>query len=368
MQVERYIGIMSGTSMDAIDTVLVEISEQGIKLLEKSSYPFPSDLKEALLPVAVGGSTTLKEVGEFDHELGLLYAKAVKALLKRSKYKAEDIRAIGNHGQTVYHQPTGKYPFTMQLGDGNLLATLTGIDTVADFRRKDMALGGQGAPLVPAFHRFLYPKSDSTQIILNIGGISNISVFHPVNPVIGYDTGPGNILMDAWGHHAFGVKFDNDAVLARQGKVDTDLLNHLLKDPYLKIKGPKSTGREHFNLDWLAQYLSKERYIEQDILRTLCEYTALTICNEIRHHRAGSAPQVWVCGGGARNPLLMERIRELLPDWNVDESSQSGASCDAMEAMAFAWFAYCRIHNIPSNVPEVTGASREACLGVLYFA
>ncbi|HHF3169041.1 TPA: anhydro-N-acetylmuramic acid kinase [Vibrio diabolicus] len=363
---ELYIGVMSGTSMDGVDTALVEISDEHVRLVAHDDYPMPTALKEMLLSVCTGQATNLKAIGELDHQLGHLFADAVLQLLNKSGYVAEQIRAIGNHGQTVFHQPTGELPFTTQLGDANIIAVKTGIDTVADFRRKDMALGGQGAPLVPAFHKSIFAMQDSTTVVLNIGGIANISVLHPEQPVIGYDTGPGNMLMDAWCALHTGQSFDKDAQFALKGTVNATLLTQLLKEAYLAMPAPKSTGRELFNIDWLHQQLAHYNLPTEDVQRTLCEYSAITIANEVDKFSHGSTPQLLVCGGGARNPLLMQRLTKLLPQWHVATTAEKGVDGDYMEAMAFAWLAQRYIHSLPSNLPEVTGANRLVSLGVLY--
>lgn len=363
---ELYIGVMSGTSMDGVDTALVEISDEHVRLIAHDDYPMPAALKDMLLSVCTGQATNLKAIGELDHQLGHLFADAVLQLLNKSGYVAEQIRAIGNHGQTVFHQPTGNLPFTTQLGDANIIAVKTGIDTVADFRRKDMALGGQGAPLVPAFHKSIFAMQDSTTVVLNIGGIANISVLHPEQPVIGYDTGPGNMLMDAWCALHTGQSFDEDAQFALKGTVNATLLTQLLKEAYLAMPAPKSTGRELFNIDWLHLQLAHHNLPIEDVQRTLCEYSAITIANEVDKFSHGITPQLLVCGGGARNPLLMQRLAKLLPQWSVATTAEKGVDGDYMEAMAFAWLAQRHIHDLPSNLPEVTGASRLASLGVLY--
>jgi len=366
---ELYIGVMSGTSMDGVDTALVAIEDNNIRLLAHDEFPMPEPLKQALLNVCIGQQTDLKTIGELDHRLGHLFADAILQLLNKSATDASRITAIGNHGQTVFHQPSGAYPFTLQLGDANIIASKTGIATVADFRRKDMALGGQGAPLVPAFHSTIFTAEKSSTVVLNIGGIANISVLRPNQKVLGYDTGPGNMLMDAWVHKQTGEKFDRDGRFAQQGEVNQTLLNHLCSDSYFEKLPPKSTGRELFNLPWLEQILSQHSSLSAyDVQRTLCEFTALTIANELEPFCEGEMPELLVCGGGARNPLLMSRLASLLPDWQVCSTSDKGVDSDNMEAMAFAWLAQRRIHNLPSNLPEVTGASQLASLGVLYYA
>lgn len=354
--------------MDGVDTALVEIEGSHIELLSSLDFPFPEHLKQRLLNICLGQATNLAEIGELDHLLGHLFADAVNALLEHANCPASSITAIGNHGQTVYHRPDGAAPFTMQLGDANIIATKTDIDTVADFRRKDMALGGQGAPLVPAFHQSIFAATDSSVVVLNIGGIANISVLRHNHPVTGYDTGPGNMLMDAWCQKHHGSKYDQDALFALEGVINQSLLNALLAEPYLTRSAPKSTGRELFNMPWLEKMLAAVSIAPQDVQRTLCEYSALTIANEVQLYQQGAAPELLVCGGGVHNPLLMSRLAALLPNWSVRSTEDKGVDCDNMEAMAFAWLAQRRIHNLPSNLPEVTGASQLASLGVLYFA
>ncbi|MFM2599189.1 anhydro-N-acetylmuramic acid kinase [Vibrio fortis] len=366
---ELYIGVMSGTSMDGIDTALVSIDDQQIRLIAQDEFPMPEETKKQLLDVCIGQQTNLIAIGELDHQLGHLFADAVLQLLSKHDICASQITAIGNHGQTVFHQPSGNHPFTMQLGDANIIATKTNIDVVADFRRKDMALGGQGAPLVPAFHRTIFEAKESSVVVLNIGGISNISVLQPDKPTLGYDTGPGNMLMDAWINKHCGKKYDQDGEFARSGQVNSALLNSLLEEAYLAELPPKSTGRELFNLPWLENKLKALPEIsEPDVQRTLCEYSAITITNEVVKHQSGSSPALYVCGGGVRNPLLMDRLAKMLPDWQVSSTSAKGVDADYMEAMAFAWLAQRYVHKLPSNLPEVTGASQSASLGVLYRA
>ncbi|MBC3621299.1 anhydro-N-acetylmuramic acid kinase [Vibrio metschnikovii] len=364
---ELYIGIMSGTSMDGVDSALVSLTGNTIKLLAHDSLPMPESIKQRLLNICLGQPTNLHEIGQLDHQLGHLYAHAVEQLLARSGYRPEQIIAIGNHGQTVFHQPTGETPFTIQLGDANILATRTGITTVADFRRKDIALGGQGAPLVPAFHQTIFNATDSTLVVLNIGGIANISVLTTDKRVIGYDTGPGNVLMDYWCAQHTGRAYDEDGQWARQGKLDLPLLQRLKQDTYFSQPAPKSTGREWFNLAWLENKLAGLTVNQQDVQRTLCELTAQTISEQVNQYAQGVAPQLLVCGGGAQNPLLMERLQANLPTWLVAPTQAKGVDGDYMEAMAFAWLAQRRIHDLPSNLPEVTGAKRSTSLGVIYL-
>ncbi|MGL6316548.1 anhydro-N-acetylmuramic acid kinase [Vibrio sp. WXL103] len=364
---ELYIGLMSGTSLDGIDAAVVAIDNTSIELVASHEHPIPNSIRQQVLAMCTGQPTSLPAVGLLDHQLGHLYADAVNALLTRSGLCAEQITAIGNHGQTVYHQPSGEYPFTIQLGDANLIAAITGIDTIADFRRLDMALGGQGAPLVPAFHQFLFGQQDSTNIVLNIGGIANLSVLPAKGEVIGFDTGPGNMLMDAWCEKHTGAPFDQDAALAKQGNLIPRLLRQLLSDPYLSMPAPKSTGREHYNLAWLETQLEPSDSAA-DVQRTLCEFTAQSIALHVSPYQQGRQCRLTLCGGGARNPLLVERLAALLPDWQLKLTSDLGVDADFMEAMAFAWLARQKVHNLPSNLPAVTGARCPASLGVIYPA
>lgn len=372
---EKYIGLMSGTSMDGVDAVLVEINDNTINLLGSHSFPMNDDLKQGLLAICLGQPTTLQIIGELDHQLGHLFADAVLALLTATKTHPKEVKAIGSHGQTVFHAPNTPHPFTMQIGDANIIAAKTGITTVADFRRKDMALGGQGAPLVPAFHHQLFNSPISTRVILNIGGIANITVLEPNKPVVGFDTGPGNMLMDAWIAQHLNQAYDKDAQWALSGHVNQYLLAQLLNEPYLQQRAPKSTGRELFNLPWLNQYLAQSDIVQlqltpEDIQATLAEYTAQTIANDVKKIDSTTAKtnELLVCGGGAHNPLLMQRLAELLPQWQVMTTGERGVDIDNMEAMAFAWLAYRTMTHQSGNLPEVTGACRLAQLGAIYPA
>lgn len=365
---EKYIGLMSGTSLDGVDAVVVETNGTKINLLGHADFPMDPQLKADLLAVCTGQQTNLKVIGEIDHRLGHLFTDATLHLLHSLNLKPEDITAIGSHGQTVFHSPDAQYPFTMQLGDSNIIAAKTGINTVADFRRKDMALGGQGAPLVPAFHHTLFGKPESTHVILNIGGISNISILQKDSPVIGYDTGPGNMLMDAWITEHQQVSYDKDGDWARSGAIIDELLINLKQHSYFARPYPKSTGRELFNLDWFSQYIENTPYLPQDVQATLLEFTVSTIVDQVLKFHVGGNAKLLVCGGGAHNQYLMERLQFHLPKWAVVTTNDYNVDSDNMEAMAFAWLAHQRIHDLPSNEPDVTGASRYASLGVIYPA
>lgn len=373
---EKYIGLMSGTSMDGVDAVLVEINNNNIQLLGSHPFAMGNNLKQSLLDICLGQPTNLQTLGELDHRLGHLFADAVLALLKKTNTQAADVTAIGSHGQTVFHSPHTEYAFTMQIGDANIIAAKTGITTIADFRRKDMAFGGQGAPLVPAFHQQLFSSTQCTRVILNIGGIANITVLEPNKAVTGFDTGPGNMLMDAWINLHQQKNYDEDGNWARSGSISAPLLTLLLSEPYLEQPAPKSTGRELFNLTWLQQYLAdpaieKLQLSACDIQATLTEYTAQTIANEVKKTGLTATVnpnELLVCGGGAHNSILMQRLTELLPNWCVMTTADRGVDIDNMEAMAFAWLAYRTMHHQSGNLPEVTGARRLAQLGAIYPA
>ena len=365
---EKYVGLMSGTSLDGVDAVLVETNGTEITLLGHADYPMDAQLKSDVLSVCTGQATNLKMIGEIDHRLGHLFADAALHLLNTLSVDPASITAIGSHGQTLFHSPDTQYPFTTQLGDANIIAAKTGINTIADFRRKDMALGGQGAPLVPAFHHTLFGKPESTLIVLNIGGISNISILQKNSPVIGYDTGPGNMLMDAWIYEHKQKNYDHNGEWARNGIIIHPLLSKLKQHLYFARPYPKSTGRELFNLEWFTQYIENQSYKAQDVQTTLLEFTVTTIVDQITKFRVGSETKLLVCGGGAHNQYLMERLQQHLPKWAVSTTNDYNVDSDNMEAMAFAWLAHQRVHDRPSNEPDVTGASRYASLGVIYPA
>lgn len=363
-----YIGIMSGTSLDGVDLALLDFSCTPPQMRASEFIPMPENLRQKLTALLHSGTTSLQNLGELDHQLGLLYANSVNAFLAQNQLKPEHIQAIGCHGQTVWHSPNSPSPFTMQIGDMNLVAAKTQITTIGDFRRKDMAVGGQGAPLVPAFHQALFTANDRFTVVLNIGGISNISVLSPHAETIGYDLGPGNTLMDAWIELHQGKRYDKDAEWASSGKVNEQLLAHLLDEPFFHQPAPKSTGRELFNLTWLNKKLEKPTaLLPQDVQRTLLEFTARSIANELEQLRPAQLPcLLLVCGGGARNPLLMERLSMLLPQWQVSTTNAFGLDGDYVEAAAFAWLAYQRIHGLKSNLPSVTGAQSAVSLGVIF--
>lgn len=365
-----YIGLMSGTSVDGIDAVLVSFNAQQIKLLASSHTAIPEELQTSLLAFNAPAQDELARYASCDVLFGRLLAQAVNTLLESTAYSAADIMAIGSHGQTVRHYPIGKTPTTLQIGDPNIVAELTGITTVADFRRRDMAAGGQGAPLVPAFHKVLFSAFEDDQVILNIGGIANITSL-PTGKnarVSGYDTGPGNCLMDEVALQHLKRPYDRNGEWGASGHVHPGLLDRMLNDAYFAKPAPKSTGRDYFNLGWLDAILkSFPNLAAQDIQATLRELTARTICDAITTSLPDSK-RVLVCGGGVHNSVLMQRLDELLIEQCVASTASEKVDPDWIEAMAFAWLARQTLQNEPGNLAEVTGAHHPVTLGGIYQA
>lgn len=363
-----FIGMMSGTSLDGVDTVIVDFSRHAPKIIASQFVAMPEDLRQALSHL-MRGQTTLAQLGEIEHRLTLLYAEQVNTILQRHKLHATDICAIGCHGQTIWHAPQGQYPFTMQIVDGSLLSAQTGITSITDFRRKDMAYGGQGAPLVPAFHHALFAKPKYFTVVLNIGGISNITLLAPDGSIAGFDTGPGNTLLDNWIQQHLGQRFDKNGEWASQGKVNQALLTACLKEDYFTQTPPKSTGREQFNLHWLAEKLASFPSLQPvDVQATLLELTAQSIAQQLPPATANLTYRLLVCGGGAKNLTLLHRLRTLLAHWHVATTDDFGIDSDFVEAAAFAWLAKQTIQHKTGNVPAVTGASQPAILGAIYLA
>jgi len=361
-----YLGIMSGTSVDGIDIALININDGAvaaqIEFVFGEEFDFEQDLRTKILTLCQTQMTSLQALGELTTQLSLAYADAVNLFIKKHQLNASQIVAIGCHGQTVFHQPTGQYPFSMQLVNASVIASNTGITTVTDFRSMDIALAGQGAPLVPIFHQELLPiKDDNAQVFLNLGGIANISIVNP-KPLTGFDTGPGNVLLDIWIAKVKGCQYDKNGAFAATGQCHIDLLACLLKESYFTLPPPKSSGRELFNLAWLEDKLSKFESVisDADIMATLIQLTCRPIVDAIEHFTPG---QLLVCGGGAKNQSLMLALQQALPQWQVCSTDDVGISGDFMEAMAFAWLAYRTINNLPGNDPQVTGAVRSEICG-----
>lgn len=364
-----YVGLMSGTSMDGVDAALVDLTEAGrASLIATHTEAIPTTLLQTLTALSQNRGTP-DELGHSDHELGELFATAANALIRKSP-ESGPIKAIGSHGQTIRHVPDGANPFTLQLGDPNIIAERTGITTVADLRRRDMAAGGQGAPLVPAFHHAVFGSDTQHRALVNIGGIANLSWLPAGNESAGggFDTGPGNGLMDSWAQHHLGEPFDRNGDWAASGQLQARILEGLLQEPYFDRPVPKSTGKELFNAAWLDAKLRQWPDTDPaDVQRTLLELTALTITRQLPEARPLA---VYVCGGGAKNVALMNRLRDLLePDKvSVSTTSELGIDPQWVEAAAFAWLARQTMEGLAGNVPAVTGASGPRVLGGIYPA
>ncbi len=368
---ELYVGLMSGTSLDGIDTLLIDLSAFPPRVLAAETYSLPEDLRNDLIALCRSSSDEIERMGSVDRRLGIESGLAVNKLLADNGVSSEAIRAIGSHGQTIRHRPSltndqKNYPFTLQIGDPASIAEITGITTVADFRRRDIAAGGQGAPLVPAFHRALF-GAKRARAIVNIGGIANITGLGANDEVVGFDTGPGNTLLDQWVHHHKGVHYDRDGAWAAQGRVIPKLLDSMCHDPYFAAPAPKSTGREYFHLDWLEQHLQDQTFAPVDIQATLVELTAHAIATGVMQ-LPFAVNAVFVCGGGAYNHHLMTRLEALLHPRSLASTAQLGIAPEWVEAAAFAWLAQQTLDSKPGNLPSVTGANGYRILGAIYPA
>lgn len=363
MSGELFIGLMSGTSADGIDAVLVKSDGERGRLVATHHRPMPQDLRADVLAFRQSGDDELHRLATLDAQLANEYAVAVLALLTDTGVSTEAVSAIGQHGQTLRHHPSGDIPYTVQIGDPNRLAERTGITVVADFRRRDMAAGGQGAPLVPAFHAAQLAMPGIATAVVNIGGIANVTLIAADGGVTGWDTGPGNTLLDAWVSRHQGVPFDDGGDWAATGEIIHPLLSGMLEDPYFARPHPKSTGPELFNLDWVTSHLVGEA--AADVQRTLVELTAASIARAL----VDASPKVVrVCGGGARNGFLMQRLCARLPECEVTTTAAAGVDPAWVEAWAFAWLAEQTLAGQPGNVPSVTGAKGPRVLGGIYRA
>lgn len=360
-----YVGVMSGTSLDGLDIALIDQTD-GTHLLGTHYVPMPAQLRGELLQLCASGPDEIAGAALAANQWVALAAQGVNTLLAQQGLAAGDVRAIGSHGQTVRHEPSRG--FTVQIDNPALFAELTGIAVVGDFRRRDVAAGGQGAPLVPAFHEALFGSGGDARAVLNVGGFSNLSLIGGGQQVSGFDCGPGNVLMDAWIHLDQGVSYDSQGAWAASGKVSQPLLAALLSDPFFAGTGPKSTGREVFNLPWLQRQLAALPGHEPcDVQATLLELTAQTIVQSLQTAQA-STKALLVCGGGAHNTALMNRLATLLPATTVASTAAWGIDPDWVEAMAFAWLAHCCLEGICTNRPSVTGARGLRILGGIYPA
>lgn len=363
---QLYIGLMSGTSMDGCDAVLIRMNgTQWLGAQAHAFIPYPAELKRALLELQNSGSDELHRSSLLAQQLSRLYADTVARLLTAQNLSSADITAIGCHGQTVRHAPENAY--SIQLADLSLLAEQSGIFTIGDFRSRDLAAGGQGAPLVPAFHQALFADAHETRVVLNIGGIANISILIPDTPVRGFDTGPGNILLDAWAEYCWSIPYDAGGGKAAQGRVLPELLDSLMSHDYFRMPAPKSTGRDLFSLSWLHEHLHGSEQ-PHDVMRTLVQFTADSIAQAV-FQAAPDAQAVYICGGGIHNPVLTGCLKQHFePHITVSSTATLKLDPQWVEAAAFGWLAACWINRIPSNPHHATGAGKPLILGAGYFA
>jgi anhydro-N-acetylmuramic acid kinase len=362
-----YLGAISGTSVDGLDIALLEAG-QPPRIRAGRTYPLPADLRRNLLQLGQPNADDLDSLGAADTALGRFIGHTAIQFLQECGVAPDAIAAFGSHGQTVRHRPNGANPFTLQIGDPNLIAEITGITTIADFRRRDMAAGGQGAPLVPPFHRTLFGTTTEDRAVLNIGGIANLTLIpsDPAQAVTGFDTGPGNGLMDAWSAARRGLPFDAEGAWGQSGSINAGCLEALLDEPYFRVQPPKSTGREYFNLAWIHARIGEPRIGDADLQATLRALTAQTVSDALAQWGT-SARRVIVCGGGRLNRALLEELREHLPV-TVETSEDHGVDGDSIEAAAFAWLASRTLEGSAGNEPAVTGAAGPRTLGAIYRA
>lgn len=367
-----YIGLMSGTSIDAVDAVLIRISNQ-ISIIDSHSIPIPQTLKDTILDLCSSGDNEIQRAFELDRKLGQLFADAALALCNKTNIPAKKIAAIGSHGQTIRHSPHGTNPFSLQIADPNTIAECTGITTVADFRRRDIAAKGQGAPLVPAFHENIFKDPNYSRAIINIGGMANITLVAKSEiATLGFDTGPGNVLLDYWIYKQKKQSFDNNGDWAATGNIDTTLLTQMLAEPYLALPPPKSTGRELFNSAWLDRQLQNFAQLSAaDVQATLTEFTCQTIADAIslcdsQLASNDTVSEAYICGGGAKNIHIVKRLQRLLPDKKISTTEELGIAPDLVESVAFAWLAHRTLHKLSGNLTSVTGAKAERVLGAIY--
>lgn len=364
---------MSGTSIDAIDAALIACKNGSIYVVGCLEHPIPLNIRQRITALSTPGPNEIEDMGCLDREMGQLFADATLNLLEHAGETPQNIAAIGSHGQTIRHRPrsaghTAEQSFTLQIGDPNTIAELTGITTVADFRRRDIAAGGEGAPLAPAFHASAFAQAGTDRAIINIGGIANASLLAGQELLMGFDTGPGNTLMDHWIEQKKGERYDAAGSWAAGGEVDRQLLQKLLQHPYLEISGPRSTGKESFNLDWLRSHCPEvDSLVPQNVQATLSEFTAATIVHGLNISPV-NVTEAYVCGGGAHNIDLMQRLARNLDIEKLDTTTVLGIDPDWVEAAAFAWLAQQTLRGLAGNSPAVTGAAGARVLGGIFPA
>lgn len=350
--------------MDGIDIVAVRFPENTkLEIVCNHFSPYPADLKQRLQDLATDPKASLNSMCHLDTLLGKQYAQQIQLFIEKYQLDRHAIHAIGSHGQTVRHQPDDEHPYTLQIGDPNIIAAATGITTVADFRRRDIALGGQGAPLAPAFHQYLFADSGKSRAIINIGGIANVTIL-PNNSTdtVGFDTGPGNTLIDYLCQHHYSKNFDDSGSIARSGNIDTDLLEKiLLREPYFSKPSPKSTGTDYFSPDWLKAFGFLD-LPAKDAIATITELTAVSI-----QQCLPPVDEYYICGGGAKNDFLKQRLAFHLKSGEIFDTSKLGLHPDWVEAVAFAWLAYQTLNRRQGNLPSVTHARQGSILGAVYY-
>jgi anhydro-N-acetylmuramic acid kinase len=362
-----YLGLMSGTSMDGIDAALLEIDLSGMRVQAALARDWPAALRNRLRRAAEDSEHIgLTEFGQLDTMVAHEFAAAAAQLLEQASVPAAAVRAIGSHGQTVLHRPQAESPFTLQIGDPNVIAERTGIDVVADFRRRDIAAGGEGAPLMPAFHAAAFGVRGESCAVVNIGGIANVTLLQADGSVLGFDTGPGNCLLDAWARAHLGKSHDAGGAWSASGQIDSSLLERLLAEPYFARQPPKSTGRETFSDAWLHLALAGRSLPPQDVQATLAELTALTVARALQRPNAAPPHNLYVCGGGAFNADLLQRLARVLPSTQVATTAARGIAPEHVEAAGFAWLAHRYVSGQTGNLPSVTGARHEVPLGALF--
>jgi anhydro-N-acetylmuramic acid kinase len=370
---DLFIGLMSGTSLDGVDVALVDFAytgpntKQQPKVLHTYFLPYPSALRTQILALQHPTANELEITALLSNQLAQLYAAAVNQLLATTSFTATNITAIGCHGQTIRHRPgfADGIGFTLQIGNSALLSELTGITVIADFRSRDIAAGGQGAPLVPAFHQALFASGQTNRALVNIGGIANITYLASTGEVFGFDSGPGNMLLDAWIKQHKGLDYDENGAWASTGQVIKPLLDKMLAEHYLSLAPPKSTGRDLFNDAWLAKHLIHTNYLPQDVARTLLALTAHSIYDALINN-CTKVDEIYLCGGGARNGLLQQSLKELLGNKKLTTTDALGIGVDWVEAIAFAWLARQCLLKQTANLPKVTGAKGARILGAIY--
>lgn len=360
---------MSGSSLDGIDVALTEITDHQCNVVATHFQAYSDNIKASLLALHFPSENELEQSALMANQLAVCYAQAINALLVQNNLKPNQISAIGCHGQTIRHQPTlnGGIGYTIQLGNNALLTELTNITVVGDFRSRDIAAGGQGAPLVPAFHQAVFASKDKNRAIVNIGGIANISYLNTSGEVVGFDSGPGNMLLDHWVKLKLGKSYDADGTWSSTGAVQADLLKAMLSDPYFSSLPPKSTGRDLFNEAWLSQHISKLAIKDEDVARTLLELTVTTVHQHLMQH-CPEVDEVYICGGGVHNQLLLTSLKQRLGNITMALTDALGVSADWVEAAAFAWLAKQTITHKPGNLPAATGANGLRILGAIHLA